>query len=198
MSTSTAMLDVTCARLPLLFVRHGATQPNLNGLRCGGDLDLPMTDLGRQQIALAAHQVRAQGHPVDVIFASDLQRTHEAALIASEILGGVPVVIEPALKERFLGEWNLRPIDETEVALREGRTPPQGESDASFTRRIENALRNLLAGAYELPLLIGSKGVARVLRQRLAPHSTGPARNGESMLLDASPLRHVRALRAAS
>ena len=33
----------------LRFVRHGATHANSAGLRCGGDLDLPMTALGHEQ-----------------------------------------------------------------------------------------------------------------------------------------------------
>jgi len=37
----------------LHFVRHGATAANLVGLRCGGDIDLPLTDTGRRQ-ALSA------------------------------------------------------------------------------------------------------------------------------------------------
>src|SRR5206468_7239950 len=30
----------------LYFVRHGITEPNFRGFRCGGDLDLPMMDIG--------------------------------------------------------------------------------------------------------------------------------------------------------
>lgn len=33
----------------LLFVRHGATAPNEAELRCGGDLDVPLSELGRAQ-----------------------------------------------------------------------------------------------------------------------------------------------------
>ena len=36
----------TAALNAVLFVRHGSTAPNLAGLRCGGDLDSPLTELG--------------------------------------------------------------------------------------------------------------------------------------------------------
>ena len=42
---------------PLLFMRHGATAPNAAGLRCGGDVDLPLTDLGHRQAVQAAQRL---------------------------------------------------------------------------------------------------------------------------------------------
>lgn len=171
----------------LVFVRHGATQANLDGLRCGGDLDMPMTALGRSQIADAARQVRHAGWPIDVIFASDLLRTKESAGIASAVLGGIPVREMPTLRERRLGQWNLCRIEATEAALRAGQTPPGGESDAEFTRRIEHAIAEMLSAPWSMPLLVGSKGVARVLRQMrgLTREAVG---NGEVLVLDVAEL----------
>ena len=40
----------------LLFMRHGATAFNAAGLRCGGDVDLPLTELGHlQSVQVAQH-----------------------------------------------------------------------------------------------------------------------------------------------
>ena len=39
----------------------GATQPNLAGVRCGGDLDVPLTEVGCQQIAMAASLAKLYG-----------------------------------------------------------------------------------------------------------------------------------------
>lgn len=172
----------------LILVRHGATQPNLDGLRCGGDLDAPLTDVGRLQVAQAARQVLAARWPVDAIFASDLQRTHESARIASELLGGLPVIIEPGFRERLLGDWNMQPVADNEVALAQGATPPGGESNAVFSARIDAAIGALLARGFTTPLLIGSRGVARVLRQRLGLPRSGPLSNGEVLQLDLSTL----------
>ena len=41
----------------IYFVRHGITEPNFRGFRCGGDLDLPMMDIGCDQAYLLAKQI---------------------------------------------------------------------------------------------------------------------------------------------
>lgn len=174
---------------PMLLVRHGATEPNLAGLRCGGDLDVPLTALGRQQATQVGLRIREFGTPVGVIVASPLQRTHETAEIIGRLLGGVEVVIEPAFAERRLGAWNLRPIAETEHALVAGALPPGGEADADFVERIATATQTLLLPRLaQRPLLVGSKGVARALRQLLGlPGRTGLA-NGQLLQLDLAAL----------
>lgn len=149
----------------LTFLRHGATAPNIVGLRCGGDLDAPLTDLGRLQAAEAALRIRELRLPVGVIVTSRLARARETAEIVSRLLQGVAVVIEPTFAERRLGEWNLRPIAETEAAMSQGLTPPGGESNQEFVDRIGAAVDTLLPRLPEQPLLVGSKGVARVLRE---------------------------------
>lgn len=172
----------------LILVRHGATQPNLDGLRCGGDLDPELTDTGRRQIEQAVREVLSKGWCIDALVTSDLQRTHESAGIASRMLGGVPIVTEPALRERMLGAWNLQSVAATEAALRRGDTPPGGESNAVFTARIDGALQSLRARRFVLPLVIGSRGVARVMRERLGLPAGEPLRNGEVLRLDLPPL----------
>ena len=151
--------------LHLKFLRHGATEPNLAGLRCGGDLDSPLTDLGRRQAAQAALRIQELRLGVGVIVASRLARTRETAQIVSRVLHGVEVIIEPGFAERRLGQWNLRPIAETQAALAQGDTPPGGESNQEFVERIHAALEALLPRLTERPLLVGSRGIARVLRE---------------------------------
>jgi 2,3-bisphosphoglycerate-dependent phosphoglycerate mutase len=168
----------------LLFIRHGATQPNLAGVRCGGDLDVPLTDVGSQQIALAAAAIRPLG--VDLIVASDLLRTQQSARILSDALGCLPVTTLPALRERLLGQWNGQPIEATETALRLGLTPPGGESNDAFRVRITQGLLALAALPCQQPLLVGSKGVARMLREVLGLPPAQPARNGEVIRFDLS------------
>ncbi len=159
------------AQLPLRFVRHGATAPNLAGLRCGGDLDVPLTHVGRQQALQAALQVAALQPPVGLIVTSDLLRTRQTAALIGRHLPGVPVLIEPAFAERRLGAWNLRPIDETQAWLTARLTPPGGESDQAFIDRVAYAVRRIKAHLHRRPLLVGSKGVARVMGELIGvPH----------------------------
>jgi 2,3-bisphosphoglycerate-dependent phosphoglycerate mutase len=151
--------------LHLTFLRHGATEPNLKGLRCGGDLDVPLTELGRLQATQAALRIRELRIRVGVIVTSRLARTRETAQIVSRILHGVEIAIEPAFAERRLGAWNLQPVAETEEALSQGVTPPGGESNRDFVERVSGAVQAWLPRLSEQPLLVGSKGVARVLRE---------------------------------
>ena len=151
------------AVLPLRFVRHGATAPNMAGLRCGGDLDVPLTALGRQQAAAAARQVAQLEPPVGLIVTSDLVRTRETAAIIATALPGLPIIIEPGFAERSLGRWNLLSIEETQPWFEARCTPPGGESDEAFIERIARAVRGIKKQLAYRPLLVGSKGVARVM-----------------------------------
>lgn len=153
------------ASMHLTFLRHGATGPNLQGLRCGGDLDAPLTELGRLQATQAALRIHELRISVGVIVTSRLARTRETAQIVGRILHGVEIAIEPAFAERRLGAWNLQPIAENEEALSQGLTPPGGESNHEFVERVSGALQAWLPRLSEQPLLVGSKGVARVLRE---------------------------------
>jgi len=181
----------THAARPLLLVRHGATEPNLAGLRCGGDLNVPLTELGRHQAAQAALRLRELGTPVGVIVASPLQRTRETAMIIGRLLGGVEVLIESGFAERRLGAWNLCSVAETESALAAGETPTGGESDADFVDRIALAAQSVLMPRLEQrPLLVGSKGVARALRELLGLPGRNELANGELIQFDLAGFTH--------
>jgi len=163
----------------LTFVRHGATEANLVGLRCGGDLDVPLTDFGRRQAAEAALRIRELRMPVGLIVTSALQRTRETAAIIARMLQGVEVIVEPAFAERRLGEWNLRSAAETQDALARGITPPGGESNPVFLARIRDAMESLLPRLAEQPLLVGSKGVARAMGELLGLPARQDLSNGQ-------------------
>jgi probable phosphoglycerate mutase len=94
---------------------------------------------------------------------SDLKRTRETAAIIAEHLPRARVLVQPAFAERRLGQWNLLPITRTQPWFEARRTPPGGESDDEFLLRIAHAVRGIKQQLAERPLLVGSKGVARVL-----------------------------------
>ena len=50
------MNPVRDQRATLRCLRHGATVANLLGLRCSGDLDLPLAEVGRTQAVEAARR----------------------------------------------------------------------------------------------------------------------------------------------
>ena len=163
----------------LYFVRHGITEPNFRGFRCGGDLDLPMMDIGCDQAYLLAKQIERMNLRIGVIIAGSLIRTRQTASIISGVLGVVPVEIEPLLNERRLGQWNNRPIAETEDMLARKVTPPGGESEDQFAARVAMALDNLRPHLDRRPLLVSSKGVGRVLNGILGGQDRMQVGNGE-------------------
>lgn len=180
----------------LLFVRHGATALNAAGLRCGGDIDPPLADLGHRQAADVARELSARQARVGVIVVSGLQRTRQTAEIIARRLGCKQIVIEPGFDERHLGDWNRRPIVATQADLAAGVKPPGGESNAEFTRRVQSAVQSTLLPL--LPrqvLLVGSKGVARVLGELVGNPPRAPVRNAEIVEFDlallAAPQRAV-------
>jgi probable phosphoglycerate mutase len=183
----------------LLFMRHGATALNVAGLRCGGDVDLPLIDAGHRQAAQAAERLAAMRPRVGVIVVSGLQRTRQTAEIVARTLRGIEIVIEPAFNERRLGDWNRRPIADTQADLAAGITPPGGESNIEFTQRIRAAVLNSLVPRLpERPLLVASKGVARVLGELCGAGSKAPLGNADIALFDLCDLAQLDVLECAT
>jgi 2,3-bisphosphoglycerate-dependent phosphoglycerate mutase len=147
----------------LRYLRHGATAPNLARVRCGGDMDVPLHEIGREQAHEMARSLVALDPPFRLIITSDLRRTRETARIIAAYLPGVDIQVVPAFAERRLGEWNLMSIEETQPWLDARMAPPGGESDEDFTLRVGRAVQTVKPWLHLHPLLVGSKGVARIL-----------------------------------
>jgi broad specificity phosphatase PhoE len=85
----------------VVLLRHGRTEWNATG-RFQGQLDSPLDVMGRAQAATAAVAV-APMEP-DAIVSSDLSRTADtAAAVSAEV--GLPVSLDPRLREIDLGAW---------------------------------------------------------------------------------------------
>jgi probable phosphoglycerate mutase len=177
------------------FVRHGITEPNFRGYRCGGDLDLPMMDIGCDQAYLLAKQIERMNLRIGVIIAGSLIRTRQTASIISGVLGTVPVEVEPLLNERKLGQWNKRPIAETEEMLKQGVTPPGGESEDQFKARVALAFEHLRPYLERRPLLVSSKGVGRILNGILGGTERMAVANGEIVEFAVAPAAGEASLR---
>jgi probable phosphoglycerate mutase len=147
----------------LRYVRHGATAPNLAGLRCGGDLDVSLHEHGRLQAIELARAIAELQPAVGLLITSPLARTLETAQIIAAALPGVRIHVEEGLAERRLGRWNLKPIELTQAWLEAGMTPPGGEPNDEFVARVGLALQRTKPLLVHRPLLVGSKGVARAI-----------------------------------
>lgn len=124
----------------LVLLRHGQTDYNASG-RMQGHLDSHLTPEGLAQAAVVAPEV-ARLKPTRVI-SSDLRRAADTAAVVAEACG-VPVEIDPRLRETHLGEWQGRTVGDIEAtwpgAIAVWRqdpswAPPGGESRLEVVRR---------------------------------------------------------------
>jgi broad specificity phosphatase PhoE len=125
-----------------LLIRHGQSEWNALG-RWQGQADPPLSDLGRRQAHEAARALGA----VDGIWASDLRRAVETAVIIGDDMGVGPVVLDADLREREAGEWTGLTRAEIERRypgfLPDGRRPTGWESDELLVERVQRALRRI-------------------------------------------------------
>lgn len=124
----------------LVLLRHGETDFNVES-RMQGHLDSRLTEAGLIQIKRAA-PLLARLEP-DRLLSSDLRR---ATVTADEIAAatGLPVRIDPRLRETHLGTWEGRTTEEIEQdrpgTIAEWRSdptwaPPGGESRVDVVER---------------------------------------------------------------
>lgn len=163
-----------------VFLRHGESTANREGIRSGGDSDPPLSERGVAQAHEAGWRLRQSSTPPRVILVAPLSRTIETAqIIAPYIEADLQMV--PELKERFLGSWNG--LDLKETPLLPGHEPPGGEDEATFRSRVYSALQRVGECLSQRPLVISSRGVARVLCAMAAtPPVMTPLHNGQSLL----------------
>ena len=86
----------------LIFVRHGQSEGNLKKIFTG-QLDLPLTELGRAQAQRTAEYLCAN-YKIDAIYSSDLQRSMGTAIATARRLS-LEVIPEVGLREYYVGDW---------------------------------------------------------------------------------------------
>jgi len=117
----------------LLLVRHGETDWNAEG-RLQGHTDRPLSDFGRGQARRLAGELESE--EIDAVYSSDLARARETAEIVGERLG-LPVVLEPDLREKDWGNW------EGLTAVERDRVEFAGESTEAHQERMLRALQRI-------------------------------------------------------
>ena len=162
----------------LIFLRHGQTSSNLLNIASGGDANPNLTELGCAQAHEAAQTLIRHQITPSLILTSPLARNLKTAEIINEYFH-VDSIIDNALRERFLGEWNYVSSDIINPKLIAGETPPNGESKEEFRIRVVKFLSAQTTLYSDLPLLIGSRGIARILLEMVLAKNAHHFPNGK-------------------
>ncbi|MDC3953185.1 histidine phosphatase family protein [Polyangium jinanense] len=152
--------------IELIIVRHGQSEGNRDRVFTGHGPS-PLTDRGRREAEAVARRITEK--PVTAIFASDLPRALETAAPLVE-KSGVPLVADPALRERNFGDLTGTSFADIEarhpdvwralLARDPLFRPPGGESNADCRARISGFVEGLFARGVEGRIVLVSHGVA--------------------------------------
>lgn len=109
----------TCTQV--LAIRHGETEWN-RAQRIQGHTDIALSELGHAQARKLGFALREQ--PIDVLYASDLQRAQQTAQAIADQAnpGPLPLRVDAALRERSFGSFE----GQTWAQIKE-RWPDQSE-----------------------------------------------------------------------
>jgi probable phosphoglycerate mutase len=137
----------------ILLVRHGESAParmNEPFPMVDGHGDPPLAPDGHEQARLVG--TRLADEPIDAIYVSTLQRTHQTAAPLVSIIGLEPM-IEPELREVHLGEWeggsfrkhvaDGHPVAQKMFETRRWDAIPGAEANEAFSGRVTGALQRL-------------------------------------------------------
>jgi len=132
----------------LLCIRHGQSVANTEG-RLQGQLDSPLTDLGREQARALARRLVREGWSLSAIHTSDLSRAAETARILGDALRA-PVFPDERLREHDVGSLTGLTLTQIEQQYPEIRRAlhhdpvlpaiPGEESQEAFLRRVVSML----------------------------------------------------------
>src|SRR5688500_14825933 len=135
----------------LLWVRHGEADSNRDG-RIGGHSPAPLTELGQRQAEITGRAI-TRFEPTAIV-SSDLLRAQQTA----EAIGratGLPIALEPGLRERSLGildgllfteaETNHPEIWKRLISRDPHMVPDGGEHTDAVYARVGGAIDRIVA-----------------------------------------------------
>jgi probable phosphoglycerate mutase len=165
------------------LVRHGETEGE-SSIRYHGATDVPLSELGREQMRRAARAIAARrgGVKFGKVFSSPLIRASEGARIITGKLASIVTIEEFAevhfglfegltadeIRERYPDQFAVWNADR----LAADYTYPEGESRAGFAARVERGLERVLAiwtpeRSDDDALLVAHRGVIRAIVRKL-------------------------------
>lgn len=148
----------------LYFTRHGQTIWNVENKICGAT-DIALTDLGHEQAIALGKSMKEEKLQIDEILYSPLIRATETARHISEETG-IPMRVEPRLKEQNFGKFESTPRDGEEFQLAKQNFInhfQSGESMLQMAQRIYNLLDDVTAQEGKVYMLVAHNGIARFI-----------------------------------
>ena len=164
----------------LILIRHGETEGQ-SSIRYHGRTDVALSNLGREQMRLAARAIHSpRAITFAHVFSSPLVRASESARIVTGASTNLITIEEFAevhfglfegltadeIRERYPDEFARWNADR----LAPSYTYPQGESRAAFAERVERGLTRMLAHwtpRDDDALLVAHRGVIRAIVRKL-------------------------------
>lgn len=162
---------------PFVFMRHGETDWNRDGLTMGVS-DISLNETGRAQAKSGA--ARLAGRNLSAIWTSPLARTRETAEIVAGARG-LPISTLYGLMERNWGIHEGRPKSARPAVE---TTPEGGESHADFQRRCIEAIATASASGPGTVLIVSHSGVWRALCAHLEWTFRGRVANAMPYLIE--------------
>lgn len=176
----------------ILLVRHGLTDANAAAV-VQGHQQTSLNEIGFEQARLLARCFGESELKLDALISSDLLRARQTADVIAGVCG-VPVTADPQWRERGLGPWEGKTVDQVNIwRMAAGEfDPPGAEPSASFRNRIHGAL---LSAAETCPpdghiAIVTHGGPCRVVLKLLAggelPMVDGSSRPAVEMIANCS------------
>lgn len=173
-------MQSTDAPVLVSLIRHAESEWNASG-RWQGHADPPLSARGRQQARELAE--RMAGARASILLCSDLQRAHQTAEPLAVALG-IPLQIDPRLRELDVGRWSGLRRDEIEALDPDGLVrfesgdpafrPGAGESRREIRARARRAIAHWIARQPEGRIVIVTHlGFIRALLPSEEPDNAG-------------------------
>ncbi|MDO4909698.1 MAG: histidine phosphatase family protein, partial [Corynebacterium sp.] len=156
----------------LIVVRHGQTDCARDSIYSGSGTDIPLNEVGFEQVKRAARYVKAHDMQIDALIASPMLRTQQTAKALAAVVD-LPIINDERIIEINFGEWEGKSVAEVHKAnpknhgvfLSDPAVPaPGGESCVEMYERVRG-FRDWLFDNYagKTVLLATHSGPTRVL-----------------------------------
>lgn len=189
----------------LILVRHGESQPAVDGEPfdlVDGHGDPALSPEGEEQAAKVCARLATER--IDAIYVTTLRRTHQTAAALAELLGLTPIV-EPDLREVYLGEWEggqfrrrVAELDPIAVQMFEEErwdVIPGAEPGPEFAARVRGAVERIAAAHPDERVAVFAHGgtIGEIFAQaaRSRPWAFSAADNASISHLVVTPQRWV-------